>query len=267
MFTHFMITDEYIRAFIATLAIAINASAAGTLTVFRRASFLIAGASHSALAGVALAIFLSSFGFKIGYFFPALIFAVVSAILAANSKDLNTGIAITFALSMSIAVLLLSMTKEFAAKVWTFLFGDLLLLTDFDLFLMTASTSLVVLILVILYRHFLFVSFDPEGADAFGINVKLIDYTLVSVISISVVAALKAIGAILVFAMFVAPAAASKEIARNIAEVFYISFVIAALSVLISVFISMSYPIPAGAFAALIVSIIYFFIIFLKKSS
>ncbi len=264
---HFTITDEYLRALVATLAIALNASAAGTLTVFRRASFLIAGSSHSALAGVALAIYFSSIGFEVDYFPPALILAIISAVLAANSRDINTGIAISFALFMSIAVLFLSMTREFAAKAWTFLFGDLLLLTDFDLFLMSVSTSLIITAVVVLYKYFIFVSFDPDGAYAFGIDVKLIDYILVSLISVSVVSTLKAIGAVLVFAMFVAPAASAKEIAKNLYQVFYIAFIISLLSIVLSIFVSMSYPIPAGAFAALVVSLIYFFIVFLKKSS
>jgi len=261
--------DEYLlRAFLAIIAVSINASVAGTLTVFRKASFLVAGASHAALAGAALAVLLGSFGLEYDYFLIALVFAVVSAVLAsyaARFRDINTGIAISFALSMSLVALFLSVTREYAAKAWELFFGDLLLLTENDIYIITLSTAVVVLVFVYFYYRFLFIFFDPEGAEAFGLNVKVLDYILVSIISLSVVSALKAVGAILVFAIFVVPAAAAKEVAKSVHSVFYMSFLLSFTCLGIGILLSLTVPVPTGAFAAFLTSLIYFIILIVSR--
>lgn len=257
-----------IRSLIATLCIALNASVAGSLTVFRKASFLIAGAAHSAFAGAAIAIFLTSLGFAIHYFPLAVVFAILAAVfatLSARFGDINTGIAVSFALSMSLAVIVLSRTKEYAAKAWQFMFGDLLLLTPEDIVIITISTLLLLLITSFFYYGFLFISFDPEGAEAMGINVKILDLLLIGLISTSVVSAMKAVGAILIFALFVAPAASSKEIGKNTNEILLISFLIAFLSLIAGIGVSLIYSIPAGALAAFLTSIFYFLLTLLKN--
>ncbi len=254
--------DELLlRALLSCVAISLTASVAGSFTVFRRASFLVAGASHSALAGAALAVLLNSMGYGVSYFTLSLIFAVLAAVIASytSTDDINTGIAISFALSMCLTALFLSATREYASKAWQLFFGDLLLLTDFDVLLIMISTSVLLMVSGIFYHRFLFVSFDPEGAEAFGVRVKVIDNVLIALISLSVVSVMKAVGAILVFAIFVAPAASARIFAKSVNSVFLISFLISLSSLLFGLAVSLSVPIPAGAFAALIVSLIYVF--------
>ncbi len=256
--------DEFlIRAILASLSISFCASAAGTLTIFRRASFLVAGAAHSALAGAAIAIFLNAMGINVPYFTLALVFAAFSAILASYSArkgDINTGIAISFALSMSLAVIVLSFTPNYASKAWQLLFGDLLLLTETDIVVLVVSTVVFLIIVAFLFNKFIFVSFDPEGAEASGIDVPKIDTLMIVLISLSVVSALKAVGAILVFAIFVAPAATAGKISKNVAGVFYLSFLISFLCLCTGIYASYAYALPAGAFAALVASILYFIV-------
>ncbi|AGK62103.1 ABC-type Mn2+/Zn2+ transport systems, permease component [Archaeoglobus sulfaticallidus PM70-1] len=254
-----------VRALIAILIIAINASIAGSFTVFRNVSFLIAGASHSALAGYALLILLSGYGIHLNPYFGSIAFALAIAYLAGRSKETNTAIGIAFAMSMSLAILFISMTKEYASKVWTILVGDLFLLTNQDIYLMILMTILIVIASAIYYRAFLFISFDPEGAEAFGINVKLYNYILLSMISLSTIILLKGVGAILVFAMLVAPSASANLIARNIREVFVCSFLIALTSMLFSLIISFFIELSPSALASLIASTAYFIASFRKE--
>ena len=254
--------DELIiRSLIASVCISLNASVAGTLTVFRKASFLIAGAAHSAFTGAALALLLTSLGLSIHYFPLAVAFAILAAVLATLSArfgDINTGIAVSFALSMSLAVIFLSMTREYASKAWQFMFGDLLLLTLEDIVIITASTSILLLVASFFYYKFLFISFDLEGAEAMGIDVKKLDLLLIALISTSVVSAMKAVGAILIFALFVAPAASAREVGKTTNEILVYSFAIAFSSLIIGIAVSLMFSIPAGAFAAFITSLCYF---------
>ncbi|WP_456330089.1 metal ABC transporter permease [Archaeoglobus sp.] len=254
--------DELIlRALIASLLISLNASVAGTLTVFRRASFLVAGSAHSALAGVALALFLNSIGIDAHYFLFALIAALFFAFLSAKAArrgDVNVGIATAFSLSMALAAIFISLTRNSASNAWQFLFGDILLLTVDDFAIVTISTVFVLLAVSFFYHKFLFISFDPSGAEAMCLNVYLYDFLLIALISVSVVTALKAVGAILVFSIFIAPSSTARILGRSLSSVFVISFILALSSLYLGLVTSFFFSIPSGAVAAAIASLVYF---------
>jgi len=258
-----------LRAIAAIVLIAINASVAGSFTVFRNISFLVAGASHAALAGAALAIVLETYGiFSMNPIAGGILFAVFTALAAgyaSRDEGINTAIGISFALSMSLAVLFISMIREYAARVWGLLIGDLFLLTNEDIVLMLVSTLVVVAICFLLYREFLFISFDMEGAIAYGVNATMLNYILLSLIAIAVVVTLKGVGAILVFAMFVAPAAAAIEVAKNVKQVFIFAFLIAIVSGFAGLGISFFYQVSPGAIASLFASLAYFILIVLTR--
>ena len=261
------------RALLAVVLISVNASLTGTFTVFRNASFLVAGAAHAALAGAALAIIIEELGFHVPVLFGGLVFAVIASLSAGYAgkgklsrvEDLNTAIAVSFAFSMSLAVLFISMIREYAARVWGLLIGDLFLLSYSDLKLMFFATLTVILISLLFYRAFMFVSFDPEVALAYGMNVRLYDYLLLSMIAVSVVVIMGGVGAILVFAMFVAPPATAVRFAKSTGFVFAMSFLISLFSGLLGIYLSFQLPFSPGAIAALTASSTYFISAFLKK--
>ncbi len=254
--------DELLlRAIIASVMISINASIAGSLTVFRRASFLVAGSAHSALAGVALALFLGSVGVKVHYFLLAMVAALCFAYLSARSArkgDINTGIATAFSLSMALAAILISLTRNSASNAWQFLFGDILLLTESDFAIIALSTAIIVVVTSQFYPKFLFISFDPEGAEAACVNVHLYDFILIALISASVVTALKAVGAVLVFSIFIAPSSAARLLGKSLSSIFIFSFIIALFSLYAGILASFYFYLPSGAVAAAIASLAYF---------
>ncbi len=253
-----MVEVYLIRAVIAVILLAINASIAGSFTIFRNVTFLVVGAAHAALAGAALAILLSINGVYVDPVIGAILFAVIVSLAASKAKEkTNIAIGIVFALSMSLAVIFISAIKEQAARVWGLLFGDLLLLTDQDIAIMVVATVIVIILSFYFNREFLFISFDKEGAKANGINVDLFDYLLLSIIAISTVIIMKGVGAILVYAMLVAPSAAANEKAKSIMQVFAISGLIALFSGFSGIAITMYFPIAAGAIASLIASLFY----------
>ena len=264
----------FIRSVLAIILIAVNASIAGSFTVFRDISFLVAGTSHAALAGAAFAIVLSVYGYIYNFdaLFGAMIFAVLTALAAGyasrkgDKEQINTAIGIAFAMSMSLAVLFISMIREYASQAWGLLLGDILLLTDNDIILLSVVTIFIVLISILFYREFIFISFDMEGAFAYGIRAELYNYLMLAIIAVSVVVILKGVGAILVFAMLVAPAAAANQLATKVNKVMTMAFLFALISGFIGLIISLYIPLSAGALAALIATCTYFIVIIFKKS-
>ncbi|MEM2727345.1 MAG: metal ABC transporter permease [Archaeoglobaceae archaeon] len=255
------------KIILATLMISLLVAISGNLAVFRKASFLIASVAHSALAGVALSLLLSSMGFQQDYFILAIIFATGFAILASLTSrfsDIDTGVAISFALSMSLAVIFLSLIRGMSAKIWAFLFGEIFLITDQDMLYLTFSAIIVIISFGLLYDKILFLLFDPEGAKASGINSKLFDLIIVSIIAVSVVAVIRSVGAILAYSIFIAPSAISKEFARSIKQSLMMTFGITLASLIAGISVSLIFPISASALAALITSALYLTTFYIK---
>ncbi len=261
-----ILTSPYVvRGLVAIFLIAINASLAGSFTVFRNASFLVAGASHAALAGAAFFIVLATYGIvDINPLWGAMASSVALGLVAGyasrkgDERGLNNTIGIGFALSMSVAVLLISLIREYASRVWGFLFGDLLLLTRGDLVLLFAVTVVISFLSVLFYREFLFISFDMEGAVASGIHGELFNYLQLGMISASVVVLLKSVGSILVFAFLVSPAATAMLVSKSVRTIFYLSFALALAAGLAGLAVSFLVPVSPGAVAALIATVVYF---------
>nr|MDO8044895.1 iron chelate uptake ABC transporter family permease subunit [Candidatus Baldrarchaeota archaeon] len=269
-----LLSPFMIRAIIAVVLIAFVASTAGSFTVYRGLTFLVAGVAHAALAGAALAILLDMYGIIPGFpeVLGAAIFAIITALIAGyvgrkgESEKMEVAIGVSFALTMSIAILLISMIKEYAVRAWGLIIGDILLLTEKDLLLLAVATLIVIFTTLLFYKEFVFVSFDMEGATAYGVHAELYHYVMLLLIALSVVVVLKGVGAILVYAMIVAPAAAANQFSKSTTSVMIWSFIIALFGGIIGLIIAaLCVNVAPSAIAGLIVTASYFIALIVSR--
>lgn len=255
-----------LRAVVGLLLIAVNAGLAGAFAAFRSATFLISGAAHAALAGAALVLVAGGAlaASDIGPVLGGAVFAIGLALLAATARDTqgqretDVTIGVGFAFSMALAVLLISLIPEQAARVWGILLGDMLLLSSGDLWVLGLTTAGVALCFALCWRPFLFITFDLEGARAFGIRTAPYNYLLFALIGLSTAVLLKSVGAIVVFAMLAAPAATAKLFASSVRRTMAYAFLIALLSGVLALLLSSVLRFSVSALAALIASGSYF---------
>ena len=118
-----------------------------------------------------------------------------------------------------------------------------------DLLVLAVVGSLVVALTVPLYNRFMLASFNPQLASVRGVAVKPLDYLFVMLVSLVTVAAVKVIGAILVGALLVIPAAAARLLSQSLKGFFWLSVLIATCSTLAGIFlpIALELPVPSGA--------------------
>jgi len=253
------------RAFLGIVFIAVHAALTGAFATFRGAAFLISGAAHAALAGAALMLViggpLAAFNFSpmLGGAAAAVGLALWAAAGAERSSQRETDvlIGVGFAFAMALAVLLISLIPESAARVWGILLGDLLLLTQPDLWLLGLATAFVALCFAAFWNPFVFISFDIEGAKAFGLRAHSYNYLLFALMGFSTAALLKSVGAIVLFAMLVAPAATAKLIAHSARCVVIYAFFVALFSGLLALLISCYAHFSVSALAALLAASSY----------
>ncbi|MCR8433770.1 MAG: metal ABC transporter permease [Candidatus Korarchaeota archaeon] len=254
------------RALVCVVLISIVSATIGSTVTFRGMSFLVSTIAHSSLAGAALAILLRQYNIiNINPTFGALIFGVLLALFIGSHsrtelrEHMEVVIGVAFSLSMSLAILFISMMKEYTTSVWALILGDILLLSTEDIIFLTTISTFVAFIFVLFMREFVNIAFDPEGVKALGVNVKLYEIILLILIASSVVVLLRGIGAILVYAVLIIPPAIANIMGKSITDVILKAFIISASAGIAGILLSIPLRIAPGAIIGLILAVLYLF--------
>ena len=175
------------HALIAGLLASLGCGVIGTYVVAKRVSFVAGGIAHSVLGGMGIA-----------YFFGAspLVGALAAALVAALligwvnlrlRQNEDTIIAALWAVGMAVGVLFISRTPGYNADLMSYLFGNILMVSRADLYVMAALDAVAILIVTLFSKQFLAVSFDPEFAQVRGVRVEFFHLLLLCLIALSVV--------------------------------------------------------------------------------
>ena len=142
------------------------------------------------------------------------------------------------------------------------MFGDMLGVTWSDV-LLTASLTVPAFLLVVVKRRDLLVfAFDPQHAKVVGLNTKFLHYGLLSILSLVIVAAIKAVGIILVISVLIAPGAISYLLTNRFEHMMWWSVLIATVSTVAG--ITISYHIDSAPAPTIVVLLsIIFIVVFL----
>ncbi|MGY5856252.1 MAG: iron chelate uptake ABC transporter family permease subunit, partial [Candidatus Thorarchaeota archaeon] len=254
------------RAIIAAVLIAIVAAASGTFLVFRGLSFMASGVAHAALGGTALGIFLQDSGLA-PWFDPilgALLFSVLVAVFTGYAGEsgitqkMEVAVGVSFALSMSLAVFLMYYIPPYRVpQIWGYLIGDILLLNNLDVIMLASTAALLGFITLMFNKEFVYVSVDMEGSVAHGMNARAYHYLMLIVSALAIALATKAVGAILVYAIMVAPAAASNELVKSIRGIILSVFIIALVAELAGIATSFVVFVSPSAVAGILAALSY----------
>lgn len=236
----------------------------GTMVVAKRLAFFSQAVGQAALTGVALGIvlgepytapYVSLFGFCI-------LFGLLMNYTRNRtrmSSDTVIGVFLSISLAVGACVLLYVTGKVNMHVLDNILFGSILTVNNTDINVLAIICALCVAICLPMFNKILLASFNPSLAHVRGINVKLVDYMFILIITVITVAALKIVGAVLVEALFIIPAAAARNISKSMRGFFFYSMFFATLSCLLGVIIPMQYEIPVPSGGAIIIVAAVFF--------
>jgi ABC-type Mn2+/Zn2+ transport system permease subunit len=262
------------RALLAAVLVAVIAAASGTFLVFRGLSFMASGVAHAALGGTALGIFLQESGL-VPWFDPilgALLFSVLVSVFTGYAGEtgitqkMEVAVGVSFALSMSLAVFLMYYIPPYRVpQIWGYLVGDILLLSDLDIIMLVSTAILLGVITLMFNKEFVYVSVDMEGSVAHGMNARFYHYLMLIVSALAIAIATKAVGAILVYAILVAPAAASNELVKSVRGVIFSVFLIALIAEMIGLASSFVVYVSPSAIAGILAALAYILALQIKR--
>ncbi len=199
--------------------------------VLRRLAFVSDALTHTVFPGVVMGYLVAGLG---GIVWGALAFALLSAVLltvlSTNRRVTeDASLAILLTGFFSVGVVLVSRRTSFTADLTAFLFGRILAVDRREIVETALVAVLVVAVLGMLGKELLLRAFDPGGAAAMGYRVALLDLALNVLVALVVVAAVKAVGTVLVIALLVVPAAAARALTDRLTVLVGASVLVGAL--------------------------------------
>ncbi len=205
------------RALAEVLLLGVLTGVAGVFVVLRRLAFMSDALTHTVFPGLVVA-HLAGRSLALGALAFGVLTAVLFTLLAANRRvGSDAGMAIVLTALFSVGVVLVSRQHSYTSDLTLFLFGRVLTVDRADLVTTLVLAVLVLAVLAVLGKELVLRAFDPEGSTAMGYRGVVLDLVLNLLIALVVVAAVKAVGTVLVVAMLVVPAASARLLADRLA--------------------------------------------------
>jgi len=245
------------NALIAGLLASVTCGIIGTYVVVKKMVALSGGISHAAFGGIGLGYYAG-----IDPILGAIVFSLASALgmgmISLHAKQhLDTLIGAIWAIGMAIGILFISLTPGYAPDLFSFLFGNILLVPMGDLLVMAVLAVLIVVVVIACYQVFLAVTFDEEYAMVLNIPVEIVYLLLLSLVALTVVMLIRIVGIILVIALLTLPAAISREYCSRLRNMMVLSIVVGILVTTGGIFLSYFLDVPSGATIILIAAVLY----------
>jgi manganese/iron transport system permease protein len=247
----------FLREALAEIALlAVAGGVLGAWIVLRRVAFFSHAVGSATFPGV-VAAEAAGFSPRLAGLVVALGYAGGVERAGRGGREASEGTGLLLVACLAGGVVLASDVFESGASVDRLLFGTLLELGPGDIALSAAAATLAALALATVGRAWTALSFDPDGARALGMPVARADMLLLALVAVTAVAALPAVGALLVTAVYVLPAAAARLIASSVAALVAWSLVLAALEGAAGLYVAWWLDVPPGPAVAVTGAAIY----------
>ena len=239
------------NAILAGIMASIICGVIGPFIVARRMVFISGGLSHTAFGGLGIAYWLG-----INPLYGASLFVLSADLIIGWWEEKITRhdmfIGILWAFGVAVGIIFIHLTPGYVPDLMTFLFGNILTVSQTDLYITFSLVLIVTLLVFIFYKGMISVTFDEEYAKARMLPVKTLNIMLLALFALSIVTLIQVVGIILVIALITIPVAIGGELSSSFKGIMALSTLFGALFCLSGLFISYFFELPSGAAIILI---------------
>lgn len=253
---------EFVRdGAVAAALVGVLCAVVGCYVVLRGMALMADSLAHGVLPGIAVAFMVTGSGggepnavaINAGALVAGLLTAFATGLIFRRSHlREDTAAAVVFVFMLALGVVLISRVEGSTVDLSTFLFGDVLGVSDGDVVFTAIATVGVLGLVALLYRPFLLLSFDRQRAAALGIPVDRLHMVMLVMITLAVVIGFRVVGALLVLGMLMAPPAAAALLTKRLPAMMVVAAAIAALSAPVGLLLSWHLDLAAGASIVLV---------------
>jgi manganese/iron transport system permease protein len=245
------------RGLVAAILVGLVCAVMGAFVVLRGLAFIGDAVSHAAFPGLVIA-FLLGLPLYLGGAVAAVGTALaIGAVARRGVLRFDTAVGVLFAGMFALGILLFSTIDDYVADLFGYLLGNVLGITYTDILQIAVLGGLVLLVVAILRKEFLFASFDPAGAAAAGLPVEMLDYLLLGLIGVAIVVSIQAVGIIMVVAMLVTPAATGQLLVSRFWDLVKVAIGVAVVSSISGLYLSFYFNVASGASIVLVETLLF----------
>jgi len=253
------------NAVLASIIASIVCGVIGTIIVEKKLVSMSGGIAHTSFGGIGL-------GYLLGFepIIGGLIFAVIAAVSISKIRretktKSDTLIGMFWAVGMALGILFISMSSGYQPDMTSYLFGDILTVSSVYIKIMVVLSIIILGIIFTAFNYWKAYLFDEEYLKVLGIDIKILEYILFIIISLSIVILIKVVGIILAIALLTIPPAISKLFTKDLKKIMGLSIIFGIILSFLGLYISYNFNIPSGSTIILVSVVIFLVVSFLKK--
>lgn len=246
------------RALLTGVFLGVTCAVLAFFVVLRRMAFVGVGLSHAALGGVALGVVLGIEPLLAAGVFTVVVAWTIGWLGGRGEISEDTAIGVFFPTAMALGVVLISLSPEYRQDLLGYLFGNILSVRPGEVLPMVVWSVVTVGTVLYWFKELLFMGVDEEAARAAGVPVAGLRYLLLTLLAVTIVAAMRLVGIVLVSAFLVIPAATGQTLARSLRGMMVLSVASALVAVAGGLWLSWMWDLPSGASIVMLSAALFF---------
>lgn len=253
------------RAVIVALFISVITPLIGNIIVLKRLSAMGDALSHAGLAGVAIGLC-----FSMSPILSAVIFSAFSAIVIEyirrgfpNYSEMATAVVLSF--GVGVAAVFSGFIKN-SASFGSFLFGSIVAISEFELYMVIGLSIVVIVVMLLLYKELFYITFDEEGAELSGVKVKAVNliFTLLTAVVVSIAA--RTVGSLVISSLMIIPVACAMLVSKSYLQNVICSVAFAVIFTVSGLLITAFYDLkPGGTIVLVGIAVLIVLLVFRKR--
>jgi len=254
------------KAFLAGAFVAVICSVLGLFLVLRKMSLIGDGLSHVSFGAIALGLFFGIYPYYLAV--PLVMLASILIIKISEKAKVygDAAIGIISAVGISGGVILASISKGFNVDLFSYLFGNILAISNTEVVLSVLLSIIVLATISFFYWDLFSATFDEEYAKVSGIKTNMMNILITLLTAVTVVLSVKMVGIMLVSALLILPAVTALQFGKGFEASMFIGGVVSLLSVFIGITTSFLLDVPTGATIVMVNALMFVFALLLKKT-
>jgi len=247
------------RALIGGFLIGLSTALIGVFLVLKRLSLLGDSFAHASFGGIAL-----GFALNINPLLTALGFVTLASLgidRLVNKLKLygDSAIALVLSFGMAFALILIGISDNLNSNIFSYLFGSILTISQFDLYIMFCVLILILVFYYFNYKNLMFSAFNRDVAIVRNNKIKLVDKIFVVLSAITVVISIRAVGILLISALLVIPTLIALRLSNSFKQTLVFASISSVIGIYLGIFFSYFFDIPAGG--TIVMSLIGLFLL------
>jgi len=246
------------NALLAGLLAAVACGIVGVYVVVKKVVFISGGIAHASFGGIGLGYLLG-----INPVLGAMFFTIASSLgigLVTRRTRLpeDTAVGILWAMGMALGIIFIGLAPGYAPDLFSYLFGNILTVPFFDLMLMLTLDVVIIALVALLYKEFLYLSFDEEFSTVSGVPTEGLYLLLLCLIALTVVVLIRVVGIILVIALLTIPAALARQFTHSLKKMMLLAILAGVVFTFSGLWVSYVLNLASGATIILVSGLVLF---------